>query len=371
MTVNHDKTKAVLILNGSFPSWKGNHEIPNVKANAARLREVFVQLVGIPEQNIYQFADKEANFILKNLLVILNSCSGAGSTAIVYYVGHGIPSPQSGLFWATYDTELIGHNEINDYSAIRANEIKNLLETRCHAERKILICDCCYAAEFLSGKQADISAFTKKNVYSIKGTFFMFSSDSNSESTYPHDKKDEPTFFTEALIRALQEGEEPTQEACTIGEVFKKIGDNIEKLRQESKQPIPHPEKRVDGNAENYILYKNPCYQDLAEIELNKILSDPTAVHLLEWMLENRKHSKYITANESLVIYLSETLELYMMLSVPYVIDRVKKVMDWINRSNLWQFDHHKVYALKAALNEAIDFERSVEERDNARRLIR
>src|SRR5215212_4520033 len=106
MFSGHNKTKVVLITNGTFPQWGEKHSIPNVKANAQRLEEIFINSVGVPKENITSLTDKEAAAIIKEVQKVLLNCSGKGSTLIIYYAGHGMPIIEKGLYWATYDTEL-------------------------------------------------------------------------------------------------------------------------------------------------------------------------------------------------------------------------------------------------------------------------
>lgn len=308
MTFNHDKTQVLLITNGHFPKWT-NKEIPNVDANAEKLETAFIGIVGIPKNNIHRLSDKDSRSILSEFQKIGKKCAGKDSTLIVYYAGHGVPVSSQGLFWATADTE-VEERELIYGTAIRTSDIRNMLENNCNAERKILIADCCYAADFLEGKQGDLAGFMEKNMAEIKGTFFMFSSNSDSESTFPVDKKDEPTFFTDALLLSLQEGLEPDQEYCTVGKIYTKVVENISRLKTRYNKAIPEPDKKIGGNAEDYILFKNPHYKDHAETDLNKLLLNPDKDEILKWIENNEYHPKVIEAIKILKTYESADIEL-------------------------------------------------------------
>lgn len=301
-TLNHDKTHVILITNGDFPNLTKDHAIPNVKANAEVLLQTLTECVGIPEKNIHSFNDKSASYILKEFQKIIGNCSGKEATLIAYYAGHGLPVSRRGLFWATNDTEKDNNNELIYSTAIPASEIKSLME-KCNAERKILISDCCYAADFLEGTQADMKGFMQKNVTEIKGTFYMFSSDSDTESTFPVEKQDSPTFFTDALIRSLKEGIEPEAEFCTIGKIYSKVEETIGRLRTEYNKHIPDPAKRIDGKADEYILYINPKYRNLADLELEAIFDNPNRAKLFNWISEHSDHPRFEEAIEKLKSY--------------------------------------------------------------------
>ncbi|MEO6547941.1 MAG: caspase family protein [Ferruginibacter sp.] len=290
MILNHDKTHVLMITNGRFPRWS-DKDIPNVDANAEKLEAAFTDIVGIPKDNIHKLADKDSQSILVELQKIGKKCSGKDSTFIVYYAGHGVPVASSGLYWATADTEL-DDRELILATAISTAAIRDRLERGCNAERKILIADCCYAADFLQGSQGNLPGFIEKNSPEIKGTFFMFSSNSGSESTYPVDRTESPTYFTDALILSLQEGVEPEEEYCTVGKIFSKIVENIARLKIKYNAAIPEPDKRINGNAEDYPLYKNPKYQDNSETELRIILGNPNRDKILKWIADNPYHAK-------------------------------------------------------------------------------
>jgi hypothetical protein len=300
-TLNHDKTHVILITNGDFPNLSKDHAIPNVKANAEMLRQTLTEYVGIPEKNIHSFSDKTAANILEEFQRIAKNCSGKETTLIAYYVGHGISETGLGLFWTTHDTKYDG-NDLIFSTAIATSDIIKLME-RCNAERKILISDCCYAADFLKGMQGDMNAYIQKNITSIKGTFYMFSSGPDSESTFPEEKNDSPTFFTEALIRSLKEGIEPEMEFCTIGKIYTKVEETIGRLRKEYNKPIPDPAKRIDGKADEYILYINPKYRNVAEIELDAIFENPNRAKLFNWISEHSDHPRFEDAIERLKSY--------------------------------------------------------------------
>ncbi|MEQ1675912.1 MAG: caspase family protein [Chitinophagaceae bacterium] len=297
---NHDKTHVIMITNGDFPNLK-DHDIPNVKANAAMLEEALVKCVGIPQKNIHNYPDKTAGHILEEFQKIIKVCSGEQATLIAYYAGHGFPIPSEGLYWATHDTKK-DDNELLYSTAISTKNIRGLMD-KCNAKSKILITDCCYAAEFLEGNAGDLTGFMQKNMFDIRGTFYMFSSGPDSESTFPVEKNDSPTFFTDALIRTLKEGLAPEEEYCTIGKLYSKVEQTIEKLRVEYNKHIPSPDRRIDGKADEYILYVNPKYRNQAESDLEQILENPSRSKLVDWMEANNNHPRVDEAIEKLQWY--------------------------------------------------------------------
>jgi len=299
--IRHDKTHVILIANGDFPELGHDHDIPNVKANLSQLQEALTKNVGIPAENIHPYLNKPAGFILEEFQRIAKSCAGNDATLIAYYAGHGLPIPDEGLYWATFDTKKDGGDLIYS-SAISAGRIKSLME-KCNAERKILIADCCYAAEFLEGLQGDLPGFLQTNMKDIKGTFYMFSSGPDAESTFPLDNTDHPTFFTEALIRSLKEGVEAEQEVCTMGKIYSKVVDTIGQLRLSLNKKIPDPAKRIDGKADDYILYLNPKYRNLAETDLEKIFENPNRKKLSDWIDENIDHPRCVEAIQQLKLF--------------------------------------------------------------------
>jgi hypothetical protein len=314
-TSMHENTKVVLITNGDFPKWGKEHSIPNVKANSEKLRKVIIEVIGVPEQNISSYHDQKAPDILGNLQKIVKQCTGDDSTLIVYYAGHGMPISDQGLFWATNDTTVEDH-ELLYSTAIRTSEIKLFLEKKCNAKRKILIADCCYSAEFLAGTQGDVSGYLEKT-NKIDGTFYMFSSNADSESTFPVDKADEPTYFTNALIFSIKQGIDAAYEYCKIGQLFNEVVKNIGRLKQEYNTTIPDPAKRVDDFAEEYILYRNPKYHDASELELNDILANPNKTKIVLWLKNNAKHPRRKEAFDALKAYDSAETEIKKAKTLP------------------------------------------------------
>lgn len=319
--ISHINTRVVIIANWSFPNWdvkEQKHNIPNIESNMKQLRAVMENKVGIPTDNITLIDNKKASVILEELEVVTKSVKGKDSTLIVYYAGHGLPVSNKGLFWATYDTTMDDYDQPYISKSIATSAIKEFLSTS-NAEKKILICDCCYAADMLKGTEGALGAFLEVNERKekIKGTFYMFSSDSSEESWFPVDKKNEPTYFTQALLSTLTDGVNPNEPYCTIGNLFSTTVEKIKELGKNTQKNIPIPRKSENDNVEEYILFRNPGYKNQAEIELEQILADVNDTNLKKWMETYPNHPKWDIAFDALHLFNESMKELIAITKLP------------------------------------------------------
>lgn len=296
MSLAPDKTKVVLIVNGEFPKWKKDKDIPNVNENLKELKSIFQDFIGIPERNIRSLQNQESSEILKDFQRVCKDCKGVGSTLIVYYAGHGIPIANKGLFWAASDTE----GDVIETSSIETKRIKELMRDTCFAENKILIADCCYASDFLKGAESDVGSFLMKNESSISGIFYMFSSDGKHESVFDENDATKPTYFTKALLDAIKEGQENENEYFTIGDVYGLVVSMIEKLRNIEAKYIPEPRKSTDGNVDQFIFCRNNKYKmqprpdevEWAEIVIDQYI-DKERIEKIKKFIKSHTKSPY------------------------------------------------------------------------------
>jgi hypothetical protein len=278
---SNDNIYAVLIANYTFSKLKGK-DIPSVKTNLKELENTFK--VDLNFKNVFPIDNKDCSDIRKELERIIKKCP-IESTLVLYYSGHGLIDSNS-FYLASEDTELDhdDNNKLLKSSAVSAQSVKELLG-ECKAKHKVLIFDCCYSSAFLNNSlSVDDNMYVKQN-FEIKDTYYLFSSVETKVALYPVNEPDRPTYFTEALLKALKTGVAPNYEYCSLEQIFELTKDELEKIKDPSGIPVPHAIKPDSGPLEEIRICSNPKYvRRSAEKELSTDFESLTHDEIKLWV---------------------------------------------------------------------------------------
>lgn len=261
---NDCKFYAIIIVNYNY-EFMPEKNIPNIEANLNSLQEIFINDFKIPNENIKILPNKSSADLLENLVNIIEGLQ-EDTTLFVYYSGHGIPDSDD-FFWATKNTKLKENkNEINTGTAYETSKMRKLLE-RSGLKQKILVVDCCYAAEFLAGAQSmTIDGYMQQKV-NISDTFYFFSSEAGKESMFPVHEPKEATYFTQALVKAFKDEIIEGNSDIKIGNIYKRTDAILSQFRRKDNN-IPSPIKQPkDNSLDNIILFSNPNKPSKSAIE--------------------------------------------------------------------------------------------------------
>lgn len=282
---SNDNIYAVLVANHTFSKLMGK-DIPCVQANLKELESTFKTDLNF--KNVFPIDNKDSSDIRKELERIIKKCP-IESTLLLYYSGHGLIDSNS-FYLASEDTELDydDNNKLLKSSAVSAQNVKELLG-ECKAKHKVLIFDCCYSSAFLNNSlSVDDNMYIKQN-FEIKDTYYLFSSVETEVALYPVNQPDRPTYFTEALLKALKTGVAPNYEYCSLEQIFELTKDELEKIKDPSGIPVPHAIKPDSGPLEEIRICSNPKYvRRSAEKELTTNFESLTNDGIILWANSRR-----------------------------------------------------------------------------------
>ena len=295
---SNDNIYAVLIANYKFSKLMGK-DIPSVQTNLKELENTFkTELIF---KNVFSIDNKDSSDIRKELERIIKKCP-IESTLLLYYSGHGLIDSNS-FYLASEDTELDSddNNKLLKSSAVSAQNVKELL-VECKAKHKVLIFDCCYSSAFLNNSlSVDDNMYIKQN-FEIKDTYYLFSSVETKVALYPVNEPDRPTYFTEALLKALKTGVAPNYEYCSLEQIFELTKDELEKIKDPSGIPVPHAIKPDSGPLEEIRICSNPKYvRRSAEKELSTDFESLTNDGIFLWANSRRMDPNIEKALKTLV----------------------------------------------------------------------
>ncbi len=223
MAFNPQKYKILLIGVSQYPLDKKLPNLPNVKINIRKLYKLFTdpKILGVPKQNIILSLDQGKIEIERKLVYFFKHFVNYDDTAIIYYSGHGLVSPENlKVYLSTRDTTL----KLLEAESIEINYLRDLFNNVI-TQRKVLMIDACYSGRIHS--DFDINQFT--------GGYIITSTSENKPALYPNRKPKEPTYFTGEMIKILNRGLKNKKQYITVAELYREM---VARLRRK-KLPVP------------------------------------------------------------------------------------------------------------------------------------
>ncbi|RLK53956.1 effector-associated constant component EACC1 [Actinokineospora cianjurensis] len=161
----------------------------------------------------------------------------ATDTLIVYYAGHGLKDLEENELYLALPGSVPGQPE----TSVRYKAVKQAIAQSRHAQRVIVILDCCYSGVAMDGamSQAVEDMRADAGVDDVRGSYLMCSAAPNRKALAPD--PDKCTVFTAALVDVLRDGipEEPDP-TLSLGVVFREVR---RRLRRDSR-PEPQEQDR-------------------------------------------------------------------------------------------------------------------------------
>ncbi len=241
--INTEKTFVLLIGVGEFS--KDFRPIPPVKGN---LEDLFKMLadkthIGIPRENISTSFNESHVEIQKRLLEI--SRKPDAQTLLIYFAGHGHRTDVKKLSLVASDTEKIDDEVIGgiDFDFISNKVLKNS-----PARQKILILDTCHSGIATQGTD-DLTAN-----FDVKGSYILTSSPGDDVSYF--EKNERNTYFTGALLDALENGVDNTNEMLALEDLY----DYTKDVMTEKKFPQPNEKSDLNIPASGFFIARNPSF---------------------------------------------------------------------------------------------------------------
>ena len=281
------KTKVILVGNSTFLQWGGeNKAIPNVEQNMELLKNIFVDpnFFGIPNdpQHLVVIKNEASQDILLKVKHETKSFVGKDNydRLIFYYSGHGIPGEDAKLFLASSDTIRSDY----EITSVSTNRLFSYLKAFC-AKELIIILDCCYAAQSVEN-QGDADSLISKSLpekitdlqVNENGIYFLFAAGRDNVAKFNPLDSSKPTYFTEALLNAIDNGTIPGNDFVTMGEIYVQLCREIAELKKSSDADIPDPRPVLQGNVNDFIFCKNRRFKNQEDTDWADLCQEPNRV---------------------------------------------------------------------------------------------
>ncbi len=241
--IDTERTYALLIGSGEFEH--SFAPIPPVQQNLEDFYGLLTSKlhVGLPKENVTITYNKSNTEIEEALLQ--TSRKPDMETLIIYFTGHGHRTDVKKLY-------LIAHNtkKIDDYilGGIDFDFISNAVLKNSTARQKILILDACHSGIATQSSESMIT-----NV-DVKGTYTLTSSPGDEVSYF--DKNGRNTYFTGALIEALTNGVDNTNELLALDDLYEHAQAHLQ------RKNFPHPvfKSQLNIPPSHFFISRNPAF---------------------------------------------------------------------------------------------------------------
>lgn len=166
----------------------------------------------------------------------------ATDTLIVYYAGHGLKDLDENELYLALSNSVPGQPE----TSVRYKTVKQAITQSRHAQRVVVILDCCYSGVAIDGGMSaaaeDIRA--DAGVDDVRGSYLMCSAAPNRKALAP--SADGCTVFTGEFVDVLRKGiPEESDLMLSLGVVFREVR---RRLRRDNR---PEPQEQDQNQVGN------------------------------------------------------------------------------------------------------------------------
>jgi len=247
--IDPKNTQAILIGASEFDFANNEYfqNLPNVKTNLLKLRQLLIDVVHIDKNKIALKLDKDNSSEITS--EIIGIIPNASDTIIVYYAGHGIPHLKN-LYLATKKTQP---DEPEFTGAMESKHLVDLVIKKAKAKKLIFIIDCCFSARAKEGVDSK-----------GKQVFFITAAPSTQAAKDESPEDANYTAFTHELLVILEQGIDNAGDFLT----FQEIANHLSKQLKE--KGLPEPQLSTHGSPDKLGICKNRAYHDFMPEEKNE-----------------------------------------------------------------------------------------------------
>ena len=265
---------------------------------AEKMRQYFCESFGIPEKNVLWLFNDRQNAIEMDKRIcehIDEVREPPARDLIFYHVGHGEPAQgEKSLYLPVWATSA--HNL--EATSLRFADLAKTLKVKARSLRRFYILDCCFAFLGAPSAQGDLSATLFKATLDeveipTSGYAGLFSSDKSELSFTLPDQTN--TFFTEALLQVLSQGNPHKPDNLSLKEVSDLLNTRLDALRKQYRErhselvSLPHPQL-YRGTAADVPLFLNRGWT--TEV----VIRDEVPTTMLQHTLEGHTNIAYMVA---------------------------------------------------------------------------
>ncbi|MFJ5549661.1 caspase family protein [Streptomyces sp. NPDC093225] len=191
------RSRAVLIGCHEYPQSPGLDGLPSVLHSLDAMSDL-LQSWGLPNRNCVQLSSHNGSLRPDDVLMALDNTARSPEQMdlfLVYFSGHGYPLGDQGLHLALSHTTSV---ETKSGSLAFRDVAHTLQATKFPADHVIVILDCCHAGAAIDHVRAEL-----QQPGAVEKIALLVAADKDKLARSP--VEDGPSFFTNALVRAVSE----------------------------------------------------------------------------------------------------------------------------------------------------------------------
>ena len=180
---------------------------------------------------------KDSGRLLRTITALIRDVD---DVLLFYYVGHGLPLPESGRY--DLGLALTDTNDDPAHRALTSLRLRDLREQIVHhstARIKVLILDCCSSgiATKYGESAANLTAYAVSATPVRGAGIYVWASCGHSQETYFEEKKGGLTYFTKYLSEAVREAHGEQSAGATVAHLHDEVRRRMR--AQHPERPVP------------------------------------------------------------------------------------------------------------------------------------
>lgn len=250
--INPDNTKAILIGVSEFQDESFIDALP-IKNNVSKLQELFLDknIIGLSKNDILVLDKNESDAdILDSIDKFINKDKRIPDTVIFYFAGHGYKDDDGSFYLVTNNSKK---NRIKR-SSIAWEEIRDKFESGSGIQQRLYILDACHSGAAELGDKDEVMELED-------GSVLLAAAKATSSSFF--NASDKYTYFTESLIKILEEGIE------SIEKSYLHLKPICEELRQKLRSKNFKVTYKSTDKIDNVTFFRNIGFHSFV-IHLNQ-----------------------------------------------------------------------------------------------------
>ena len=239
---DRQKSRAVLL---GTSTYKSLPNIPSVRNNLVAMQECLCDenIWGLAANNCTVVSDPASSE--EFLSPIDEAADSVSDTLLIYFSGHGLVDPDSGLLWLT----ITGSKAGKSHTSVKYDEVKRML-INSSARSKIVVLDCCFSGRAIGGMSG--SASTAIDQTPTEGAFVLASAPENREALAPPGQHF--TAFTGELIQLIRTGIPGGKETLAPDDIY------VWLLSRLKARALPEPQRRASNVTGTQPLVRNVAF---------------------------------------------------------------------------------------------------------------
>ncbi|MEV6008141.1 protein kinase [Streptomyces sp. NPDC051976] len=256
--IDFGRSRAILLGTSEYTAgFKGRAAMPAALKSLAEMRKVLTGPCEWPKARISELPNqKDSGRLLRTITPLIRDVD---DVLLFYYVGHGLPLPESGRY--DLGLALTDTNDDPAHRALTSLRLRDLREQIVHhstARIKVLILDCCSSgiATKYGESAANLTAYAVSATPVRGAGMYVWASCGHSQETYFEEKKGGLTYFTKYLSEAVREAHSEQSAGATVAHLHDEVRRRLRETSIPHASSQPTPDLHYSGRPDQFLFVR-------------------------------------------------------------------------------------------------------------------